>query len=243
MDAPLRVHVAHFGSPYDTDRILKPALEGKADRLYLMTMRDPDLYAKNFEELCQDVKKSHIPDLRIKRCNFFDFNELMVTNATIIREEQDAGNHIYYNISTGGALLSIASILCCFLFDATPYYCKMDYRTRQVPDNPEILLFPPYKIKPPDPGTIQFLRGIYDIVKSRQSKKISKSECLDVLKSIKTDKFKEKTSSDYNILKYGYLDKLEEQTLITVEKNPRGKVEITRAGEFAIQLFSAWYNL
>ncbi len=168
----------------------------------------------------------------------------MAINATIIREEQDAGNHVYYNVSTGGALLSIASILCCFLFDATPYYCVMDYKTGKVPDNPEILDFPPYKIKPPDLSSIQFLRGVYEVVKSSPSKVISKSECLDILKEIKTaKKSKEKTSSDYNILKYGYLDKLEEEKLISVEKRPRGKVRITPAGEFAVQLFSAFYKL
>ncbi len=246
MDAPLRVHVAHFGSPSDPDRIIKPALKGRADRLYLLTMKDPDLLAKKFDALCQRVKNNHVVDpaeLRIRKCNFYNFNETMATNAAIIRDEQNAGNTVFYNVSTGGALLSIASILCCFLFGATPYYCKMDYKTHQVPDNPDLLDFPQYKIQYPDKETIQFLLKIRETTKSRPSKTLSKTECLEILAKLQPKKFQDKTSSKYNILKYAYLDKLESEGLIQVEKRTRGKVQLKGPGEFAVQLFSSFYGL
>jgi len=210
-------------------------------------MSDPDRYAKIFQELCQSVKDQKVVDpteLKIKKCNFYNFNELMTLNAAIIREERNAGNLIYYNVSTGGALLSIASILCCLLFNATPYYCMMDYATQTVPDNPEILSFPQYKIQHPDKDLIQFLAKIDQTINSRQSKTLSKAECLEILEDLQPGKnFNERTSSKYNILKYGYLDKLQVENLISVENRPRGKVRLTPAGEFAVQLFSSFFGI
>ncbi|OLS14798.1 MAG: hypothetical protein RBG13Loki_1557 [Promethearchaeota archaeon CR_4] len=246
MHAPLRVHVSPFGGD-NPDRIIKPAKKEKVDRLYLFTMSDRDRYAPQFKVLCQQIIDQNVVDpkeLRIRKCNFFDFSELMTLNASIIREEQLANNLIYYNVSTGGAFLSITSILSCFLFKATPYYCVMHYDPDFVPDDPEIIYFPKYTIPYPSKDLIQFLAKINNITRLRQSKALSKAECLEILESLQPGKkFNERTSSKYNILKYGYLDNRQLENLISVEKNPRGKVRLTSEGEFAVQLFSSFFGI
>jgi hypothetical protein len=52
-----------------------------------------------------------------------------------------------------------------------------------------------------------------------------------------------KSSGTYNKLKFKFLDKLTRDNLITVEPSSRGRVSITPEGQFAVDVFSAYYDL
>ena len=148
-----------------------------------------------------------------------------------------------FNLSTGGNLLSSAGMLSCILFDAEPYFLVKDFKKGKIPANPEILPFPKYNIIHPEKSLINFLLSIKREMDLNKTDIISKRQCLSLMEQLHPDEVFSKTSGDYNKLKFRYLDKLEERKYIEIENKPRGKIRITRDGEFALKIFSIYYGL
>ena len=53
----------------------------------------------------------------------------------------------------------------------------------------------------------------------------------------------DRTSKYYNKLKFRYLDKLLTRKYIDVGAGPRGEISITQEGEFALAMFSIYYDV
>ena len=246
MKYPQRIHIIPVGDD-EIDRVVIPAEIGKADRIYLVTMtKGKDLYTDIFEGSKKRILERVIvkeEDLIEVRCDIFNFTELIQTFAEIIRNERKKNNIVFFSLSTGGHLLGAAGMLACVLFGAEPYFCKKDYEKNEIPFNPEILPIPKYNIIHPEKSLIYFLLLMKEQMSKSKSEKISKGECLDLMKQLHPHEKFSKTSGDYNKLKFRYLDKLEKRKYVKIEKQPRGKIKISTDGEFGLKIFSTFYGL
>ncbi len=244
MDDPLRVHIIPLGDDL-VDRIVNPAKVRRPDRIYLINFRGKT----RFENIRTEVKKRLIDqgvvspsELVEIECEFYNFTEVLQTYAKIIRDEQQKGNAVSFNVSTGGKLNSLAGMLACLLFGATPYFCKQDFERGIIPDPPEILRFPKFHIEKPAAELIQFLLALQKRGGKQEAPKFTKGECLEVMQELNPEiPLSGKTSGDYNKLKFHYLDKLIELNYIKIDPGIRGKVAITEEGQFAVDIFSAYY--
>ncbi len=237
----LRVHVIPVGDDL-IDRILAPAEFGNADKIYLITMEGRDLFAETFDKVKQQLVEKGIiktENLEERRCNLYDFVSLMALFARIIREEKSHNNQVLFNVSTGGKLVTHAAMLACLIFEATPYYCKVDYERKIVPIPPEILFFPQYPVIKPRQDVIQFLANIEGFMEVHDRDWISKKECLSLID--RPDN--EGDSTGYKKLKYRYLDKLVEWKFVKYDPQPHGRVQVTKEGSMAIQIFSEYYDI
>jgi hypothetical protein len=246
MKHALRVHIIPVADD-DVDRIVKPANIGKADKIYLIRHSGQDIFKDIFSEAKEDLISHHIvheSDLIEIECDYYDFTSLLQKFAEIIRKEQQMGNFVYFNVSTGGKLNSLTGMLACLIFGGTPYFCKKDFIHDKIPENPEILEFPRYHIERPNADLIRFLKHLDNYMTSRRIQGITKGECINLLKRIDPGiDFSGKTSGDYNKLKFRYLDKLASLNFIEVEPRTRGKVKITEEGKFAMAIFSSYYDI
>lgn len=214
---------------------------GSPDKIYFIRFSDNDLFEKTFmnarDELLKELKR---PEIIEKKCNYYEFPSLMKIYAEIFKEEEQ-GNVIHVNVSTGGKLNSIAGTLACMLFGGFPYFCIKDFTTGTVPEEP-ILNLPVYNVDKPGKDLIKFLVDIKKRMGKRKS--ISKKDCLIMLKNAGVQGFNssDRTSKFYNKLKFRYLDKLLARNYITVGPGPRGEIQISKDGEFALEIFSIYYG-
>ncbi len=244
VQTPLRVHIIPVGDDL-VDRIVLPAEVNRADRIYLVKFRGKtlfkDIQARVKQQLL-DRRIVPVSELIDIECDFYNFTEILQTYAKIMHAEQHKGNGIFFNVSTGGKMNSLAGMLACLLFGGTPYFCKQDFEEERIPDPPVLLSFPKYHIERPPIDLVQFLLELQKRGEGRINPRFTKGECLEVMEVLNPDmKLSGKTSGDYNKLKFRYLDKLLALEYITVDPGIRGKVAVTDEGKFATAIFSAYY--
>ncbi|MHA1148729.1 MAG: HFX_2341 family transcriptional regulator domain-containing protein [Promethearchaeota archaeon] len=240
---PQRIHVIPIGDD-EVDRIVIPTKMIKADRIYLIFKKGKNL----FEELVKNCKNEILSnnivqsdDLIEIKCDIFDFTELLQIFADIIRKEKKDHNTVYFSLSTGGNLMASAGMLSCIIFGAEPYFVKKDFKKNRI--LPEILPFPQFKIELPNISLISFLSKIKKEMEKQKSEMISKVDCLKIMEFLHPNEKLSNTPGDYNKLKFRYLDKLEKRGYIEIEEKPRGKIQVTTEGEFALKIFSIYYGL
>ncbi len=246
MQTPLRVHIIPIGDD-KVGRIINPTKISRPDRIYLINFRGKTLFDNVRVEIKKALEKQNIVSLSELfeiECDFYNFTEVLQTYARIIRGEQQKGNAVFFNVSTGGKLNSLAGMFACLLFGATPYFCKQDFEREIIPDPPDILVFPKYHIEKPPADLVRFLLELQNRDRGQLDPKYSKGECLEVMQDLNPKiRLSGKTSGDYNKLKFHYLDKLIERGYITIAHGIRGKVMITEEGKFATQIFAPYYGL
>ncbi|WP_371801876.1 HFX_2341 family transcriptional regulator domain-containing protein [Candidatus Lokiarchaeum ossiferum] len=234
-----RVHIIPVGDD-DVDRIVIPAIQGKADKVYLVTMDDKDL----FQTIVQEAE-SRLRDLRIevivKRCNLESFSDFILEIARIIKSEIDKKNILNYSISTGGNLAAAAGMLACLLFQIRPYFIKKDFSIGKI--SKEQLNIPLYHMDVPGKPLILFLNDMKTEMDNHGTTSISKKDCLELMKRRHPDEIFSSTSGEYNKLKFRYLDKLLGNHFIDIESKVRGRISITSEGLFAWDFFTIYYNV
>lgn len=251
----LRVHVAPVG--FEFDRVILPAVDMKADKIYLLyNMQEPEEADINWpfvRNIRDNLAKSGYKvghDLLLVRTNIFDLYECMVTIARIFGEEQRVGNQIFFNVSSGGRIPSFAGLLGCMYFGGTPYYChpmKWDYLeglTAPITSGMRKWeLVPAHAIDRPSMDLILFLEKI-DTYLTQQStaRTITRRVCADLLAEAKPD-FKEnkgkRESKDFNRVAR-MLDKLLHMDYITYGDERRRKIAPTPEGKNAVKIFSEY---
>jgi hypothetical protein len=244
--SPLRVHIIPVGDD-EIDRIVRPAQEWRADKIYFLRFRGKDIFERVHDQAKQELLQEQVvkvEDIFEVECDYYDFTELVGTYARIMHDEEGLGNHVFINVSTGGKLNSIAGMMAAMLFGATPYFCKKDFETNSIPPEPVILDFPRFTIQKPGEDLVQFLVKIQEYMEEHHAIRVSKGECLEIVKKFDRAFFRSKKGSgDYNKLKFKYLDKLAHGNFIKVEDVPRGRIEITGEGRFATAIFAMYYGL
>jgi hypothetical protein len=244
MASLLRVHIIPIGDDL-VERIIAPAKVKRPDRVYLINFRGKTLFKQVFDAVKKQLIEQRVvitSEIFEIQCDFYNFTEVLQIYAKLMHQEQQAGNQVFFNVSTGGKMNSLAGMLACLLFGGTPYFCMEDFEEERIPEPPVFVNFPKYHIEQPSIDLVQFLITLQKRGAERTNPRFTKGECLEVMQQLNPDiMFSGKTSGDYNKLKFRYLDKLLERNYVTVDAGTRGKVAITEEGKFAADIFSAYY--
>jgi hypothetical protein len=181
----LHVHIAPVG--FEVDRIVIPALEKKADKVWLVTHDKPDEdNGYTFADIIEKkLKTAHIECTR-SLANRIDLFDILRALRSIILQEK--GNYILVNVSSGSKIQAIASMMACIMFKEQamikPYYVVPEkYNTNLLQDKKQeteglkdIITLPDYKIEIPNERLIMCL----DIISQQVAQKIGKRQLKDL---------------------------------------------------------------
>jgi len=123
--ARLRIHIAPLG--FESDRIVLPAIEMKADKVWILTHNDPKkIDAKPYlDNIKTRLRKERI-DFEIKKLNRLDLSSTIRVVKTIMSEGED--NTYYVNVSSGSKIQAVACTMACMMFNQKdnliPYYIR-----------------------------------------------------------------------------------------------------------------------
>src|SRR2546421_5500489 len=182
----LRVHVAPVG--FEVDRIVLPAVEMKADRVWLITHNNTSIdEGHQFVNSIRDkLNQERIECLQMEADRVELFDILRALRIIILKEK---GNSILVNVSVGSKIQAIASMMACMMFKdiamVKPYYVVPErYNSSSAKEEnqeteglKDIMGLPEYKIEIPSEKLIRCL----DIInKKTNDGKITKRELKDL---------------------------------------------------------------
>ncbi len=203
---PLRVHIVPVG--FEKDRIIKPIIELKADKVYLIGYKEKGAGLPFVEYAEKKLIEKGIK-VKVENCNRNDLFDLIKCFKDIIDIEK--GNNIYINVSSGGTFPSIAGTMSSMLFrernvSIEPYYVTPEkYENEPKPNKylkpesygvKEIVSIPNYKVYLPPKHLIKVIKFI-----ERFSEGVSKKELIRYVfdEGIATSQKYEKKSKNQKI--------------------------------------------
>jgi len=214
-----------------------------ADKVYLVTYRENDDARKFVDQVRKELQKyPHVEEQTIY-LNLWDLYECLEKFRQIIFNEKQ--NHVFVNVSTGTKITSIAGMLSCMLWKATPYYAPVAYpKTNEaqpppteIVEDPEVL--PVYDINKPKRESLQVL----DILnkaggRMRKAQLISELERAGVIR-LKDESIVKFTKAAKHSQLRVILDPMElEWNYVKVESNGRrSEVSLTEQGITALRIF------
>ncbi|MGB7954465.1 MAG: DUF6293 family protein [Candidatus Nitrosopolaris sp.] len=180
----LRVHVAPVG--FEVDRIVIPAIQMKADRVWLITHSNPSVdKGHQFVASIRDkLKQARIECLQTEADRTELFDTLRALRIIILKEK---GNSILVNVSVGSKIQAIASMMACMMFKdiamIKPYYVVPEkYTSKEEKQETEgvekVIPMPEYKIELPDEKLIKCMA----IINQRTNSEITKHDLKDLAK-------------------------------------------------------------
>jgi hypothetical protein len=253
MQPHLRIHVLFVGEKeHDVKRAIFGIQMLRADKVYVVTKSDMDAYADLFESTKEEIREIGI-EVQEAKVAYYDVLEVMKLCAKLIKEENEKGNEVFFNLSSGGKLLSAAITLSCSIFNADLYYVKEDYPEKTISTEEPIIKFPKYHINKPGKDLIQFMYELVASHNNQYDRSFTKKECLKICKEKNIGEFNvrakdkprkgDNSSGDYNKMRLRFLDKLVDLQYIMIENKTRGRITITDAGMFSLNLFTTFYGL
>jgi len=164
----LRVHIAPVG--YEIDRIVIPAKEKKADKVWLLVHDKPneDKALSYIEKITKLLKKEKIKVVK-EHHNRLDMFQIIKSMKKIIEQENE--NTIFVNLASGSKIQAIACMMACMMFNdkknLVPFYAEakeypgfsgkqMSYGVKNLTE------VPTYEIKIPNEKHLQALKLIKD---------------------------------------------------------------------------------
>ena len=181
----LRVHIAPVG--FEIDRIVLPAINMKADRVWLITHNNASIdEGRRFVKSIQDKLKHERIECLDAEADRIDLFDILRTLRSIILEEK--GNSILVNVSVGSKIQAIASMMACMMFKdismIKPYYVVPERYTstlakkeiQETEGLKQIIPMPDYKIEIPPNKLIKCL----DLINQKTDGKITKRELKDL---------------------------------------------------------------
>lgn len=241
----LRVHIAPVG--FEVDRIVLPAIEMKADKIWLLEHdNQKDDRAKKYEvEIKKKFKKENIKTEIIKTNRKDTFKILQAVKQIIKTEEK---NDIYINVSSGSKIQAIACTMACMMFNEnenlTPYYAVPksypSYKEKQQSIGlRNIIELPKYQIQIPKYELVQALKII-----NEHGNKITKKEMAKLAESQKLIIINAR-EENFEQARFASLDKniiqplIDDWKFVNVTKIGRNRwVELTQEGLNAIQFLN-----
>ena len=238
----LRVHIAPVG--FEVDRIVLPAIEMKADKIWLLIHNNPqDDRAKSYEdEIIKKFKKVKIKIEVIKSNRKDVFKILQAVKQIIMAEEK---NDIYINVSSGSKIQAIACMMACMMFNEkenlTPYYAEPQsypsYKEKQQSIGlKNIIELPKYQIQIPERELVQALKIIKDHenkITKKEMARLAEAENL-IIVNAREENFEQArfASLDKNIIQ----PLVEQWKFVEIEKIGRTRwVRLTQEGINAIE--------
>jgi len=239
----LRIHIAPVG--FEIDRIMLPLVKLKADRVWLMTGNNSEKDAAQpyLNKIIRKLEKKKI-EYRIEKSEIRDLFDALNGYRKIIQQEE--GNQILINVSTGTKIQSIAAMMACMMFktkssEIKPYYVEPEkYVVKPIKQQPmtsgckRIFLLPNYKIEKPSENLISALKIISKL------DKISKRELILACTSANIIRVKENAKNprvaEHSALNANVIAPLLGWGFIELEgKGKRGRVKITEDGKNALK--------
>jgi len=241
--AKLRVHIAPVG--YEIDRIVLPAKQEKADKVWLL-LHENKTEDKAGPFIAKITKQLEKLDIEVTQ-EYHDRRDLFkIIKAVKNILEKEHGNEIYVNLASGSKIQAIGTMMACMMFNETdnihPFYVEAKeypgFETKQPLSMgiKEIVDVPPYSIQIPDSKLIAALQ----IIKEKKNK-ITKKEMAKLAEEHKiiTVNAMEK---NHSMARFASLDKniiqpLEEKwKFIQVEKIGRNRwIKLTQDGANAAE--------
>lgn len=131
MSVRLRVHITTIG--FEVRRITEPLKEMRADKVYFISAKKNDR-AKNFKERIKEILHNEYSNVEIEErfAEIFDLYACIDAYRVIFNEEK--GNMIFVNVSTGSKIAAIAGTIACMLWGGTPYYVNRKYEEEGEPE-------------------------------------------------------------------------------------------------------------
>ncbi|NDF30271.1 MAG: hypothetical protein EB150_08785, partial [Nitrososphaeria archaeon] len=111
----LRVHIAPIG--YDFNRVTEPLIKGKADKAYFILHNSDRGQSKFLDHVKNELKKK-LPSIETKPfyLDIWNLYDCIQKFREIIAKENEEGNHVFINVSTGTKITAIAGMLACMSF-------------------------------------------------------------------------------------------------------------------------------
>lgn len=238
----LRVHIAPVG--FEVDRIVLPAIEMKADKIWLLIHSNPkDDRAKSYEdEIIKKFKKVKIK-IEVIKSNRKDAFKILQAVKQIIKTEEK--NDIYINVSSGSKIQAIACMMACMMFNEkenlTPYYAEPQsypaFKEKQQSIGlKNIIELPKYQIQTPKQELVQALKIIKDNenkITKKEMAKLAEVEKL-IIVNAREENFEQArfASLDKNIIQ----PLVEQWKFVEVEKIGRTRwIKLTQEGINAVE--------
>ena len=164
--ARLRIHIAPLG--FESDRIVLPAIEMRADKVWILIHNDPKkTKAKSYlDDIKTRLRKERI-EFEVKKINRLDLSSTIKGVRTIMNEGED--NTYYVNVSSGSKIQAVACTMACMMFNQKnnliPYYIQpkdyFKYDGKQMSTGMEKIIYvPQYEIKTPEDKLVRSLQII-----------------------------------------------------------------------------------
>ncbi len=241
--AKMRVHVAPVG--YEIDRIVLPAVQEKADRVWLLVHdnKSDDKAVPFVSEITRRLEESGVKVVTESH-DRRDLFKIIRAVKTILGQEE--GNDVYVNLASGSKIQAIGTMMACMMFNdgssIHPFYAEAEHYPGFDQKQPvstgirEIHDVPPYSIRTPEPKLVAAL----GIIRERGGR-LTKKEMAQVSedKGLITVNAKE---ANHSMARFASLDKniiqpLEETWgFIETEKIGRNRwIRITKDGTNAAE--------
>ena len=236
----LRVHIAPVG--FEIDRVVIPAIQMKADKVYLLRHDNysEDKSGPYIDKIAKKLAKKNISTEIINVNRFRLFGIIKAVKEIIIKEHE---NDIYLNIASGSKIHAVGCMMAAMLKDDRtnihPYYAQAKVyptfsgKEQQTSGVSEIHQLPTYQIRTPSPKLLQALSIING---ERRITKKRLAEIADAKNLINVGAKQE----NFDQARYASLDKniihpLENDwKFIKVEKVGRTRfITLTKEGEHA----------
>jgi hypothetical protein len=241
IDVTDRVHIVPLG--YEHVRITKPAIEMRADKVYLIHHEgdDPEDYPDYYNDIKTELREEGIEVDDSREADIFDLYEALGEIAQVIRENEE--HEVYVNLTSGGKVTAIAGMIACMVTGSgKPFYVRAtkygQNTSEPVARNAtSISELPTYPIEAPTQEELLLLEFI------SEEGPVSKGECIEFGEAHGIEPLDKSQDKDrrglYRLLDTRLLDPLEDRCHIEIEKRGRKKyIEVTDEGGKTLNAFS-----
>lgn len=256
IEVPERVHISPLG--YEFERVLLPAREYRADRVFLLEHNEPDSEKPEYHARLKTEFEESAIDVETIRCDLFDLYSVLGAIAEVITEHPS--DEVYVNLSTGSKITAIGGMIACMVtreeVSVTPYYVRAEGYSRDTDaeDAPvsygmsSISELPTYPIEGPSRDEIAMLGYIadQDYVSKKALIKLARGD-LDRFarnareKGIQPDD--DPYMGEYRLLDTHVLEPLLVRECIVIEEVGRSKhVSVTDEGRNTLRAFEYLLN-
>ena len=215
----LRIHIAPVG--YEIDRVVLPAKEMKADKVFLLVHENPseDKATKFYDNVVKKLQKLNIETEKVyhNRLNLF---QIIKSVKQLIESQSD--DSIYVNLASGSKIQSVGCMMACQMFNdkenVSPYYVEAKEYTGFSGEAiskgiKEIQGVPTFEIQKPDSKLIQALKIIKENDGKLSKKEMARLSVENNLISVNAENESQATfaSLDQNIIsplekKWGFIE-------------------------------------
>lgn len=236
LEGPKRVHIAPLG--YEQERIYKPAIEMNADEVILVVHEDRTDQSEKCEEVVKEALEEESIEVSDEDCNFFDLQDAMYILTDIVGGKGD--NTYRINISSGSKITAIAGMFVCMMYDAIPYYVKVEgYGEEPISHGvADSFSVPTYPIQLIDKDYIEVLEFLK--VKNEDDAHVVIKDLNEFVQENELSVVEDSERDDtdiYDIVRPQIIEPLRERDYISLQRRGNEKViELTSKGKDALQI-------